>query len=86
MKIIKNDKDFFDQSLDEIKLLDFINANGDMDRENCLELIDYFYYKEHLILVTELLKDNLYEFGKYNRESGEPPYFTKSRLDGELYR
>merc|ERR1719189_1809702 len=27
MKIIKNDKDFLDQSLDEIKLLKLINAN-----------------------------------------------------------
>merc|ERR1719436_276297 len=31
MKIIKNDKDFFDQSLDEIKLLKYINVNGDGD-------------------------------------------------------
>lgn len=31
-------------------------------------------------MVTELLKDNLYEFAKYNRESVDEPYFTKSRL------
>eukprot|EP00930_Biecheleria_cincta_P040489 TRINITY_DN27739_c0_g3_i1.p1 TRINITY_DN27739_c0_g3~~TRINITY_DN27739_c0_g3_i1.p1 ORF type:complete len:733 (-),score=141.42 TRINITY_DN27739_c0_g3_i1:66-2264(-) len=80
MKIIKNDKDFFDQSLDEIKLLKYINVNGDVD-ENCvLRLYDHFYHKEHLIIVTELLRDNLYEFSKYNRESGEQPYFTIGRL------
>lgn len=28
-------------------------------------MIDYFYYKEHLFLVTELLKDNLYEYSRY---------------------
>jgi len=80
MKIIKNDKDFFDQSLDEIKLLKYINVNGDVD-ENCvLRLYDHFYHKEHLIIVTELLRDNLYEFSKYNRESGEQPYFSIGRL------
>lgn len=80
MKIIKNDKDFFDQSLDEIKLLKYINVNGEVD-ENCvLKLHDYFYHKEHLIIVTELLRDNLYEFSKFNRECGDAPYFTLGRL------
>ena len=41
---------------------------------------DYFYFKEHLFLVTELLRDNLYEFYKYNRESGDELYFTIDRL------
>jgi len=81
MKIIKNDKDFLDQSLDEIKLLKIINANADnVDEKHCLRLIDYFYHKEHLIIVTELLRDNLYEFSKFNRECGEEPYFTLGRL------
>ncbi|CAE7367766.1 dyrk2 [Symbiodinium necroappetens] len=80
MKIIKNDKDFFDQSLDEIKLLKYINVNGDVDYNNVLRLYDHFYHKEHLIIVTELLRDNLYEFSKFNRECGDEPYFTIGRL------
>jgi len=80
MKIIKNDKDFFDQSLDEIKLLKYINVNGDVDDSCVLRLYDYFYHKEHLIIVTELLRDNLYEFSKYNRECGDEPYFTLGHL------
>lgn len=80
MKIIKNDKDFFDQSLDEIKLLKYINVNGDVDKNCVLNLYDHFYHKEHLIIVTELLRDNLYEFSKYNRECGDEPYFTIGRL------
>ncbi|CAD7971758.1 unnamed protein product [Amoebophrya sp. A25] len=82
LKIIKNDKDFVDQSLDEIKLLSFININcEDADEKNVLRLIDFFYHKEHLVLVTELLKDNLYEFSKFNREQ-EPDkiYFNKRNL------
>ncbi|KAB2054950.1 hypothetical protein ES319_A11G002000v1 [Gossypium barbadense] len=58
VKIIKNKKDFFDQSLDEIKLLKY----------------------EHLLIVCELLKANLYEFHKFNRESGGEVYFTMPRL------
>jgi len=80
MKIIKNDKDFLDQSIDEIKLLKYINVNGDVDKHNVLRLEDYFYHKEHLIIVTELLRDNLYEFSKFNRECGDEPYFTVGRL------
>lgn len=80
MKIIKNDKDFFDQSLDEIKLLKYINVNGDVDQNCVLRLYDHFYHKEHLIIVTELLRDNLYEFSKYTREIGGDPYFTIGRL------
>ena len=46
LKIIKNDKDFMDQSLDEIKLLRFINLNcRDTDEENVLTLYDSFYHK-----------------------------------------
>lgn len=36
--------------------------------------------QEHLFLVCELLRANLYEFQKYNRESGEAPYFTNARI------
>lgn len=80
VKIITNNKDFFDQSLDEIKLLKFLRQHGDPD-ENCfLRLYDYFYHKEHLFIVCELLKDNLYEFYKFNHESGEELYFNIPRL------
>ena len=80
LKIIKNSKDFFDQSLDEIKLLKHLNAADPADEHGLLRLYDYFYHKEHLFIVTELLRANLYEFQKYNRESGEAPYFTQPRL------
>ena len=71
LKIVKNSKDFFDQSLDEIKILKIINDAGDCDSHRCLKMIEYFYYKEHLIIVTELLKLNLYEFQSFINSSGE---------------
>ena len=36
--------------------------------------------QEHLILVTELLRANLYEFQRYIRDAGEPVYFTLPRV------
>ena len=62
MKIIENNKDYYDQSIDEIKLLKYINFNGDVDKKNVLKLVDFFYHKEHLFIITELLQDNLYEY------------------------
>ncbi|EKF27845.1 protein kinase, putative [Trypanosoma cruzi marinkellei] len=80
LKIINNSKDFFDQSLDEIRLLTLINKYKDPDKVHVIRLIDCFYYKEHTMLVTELLSDNLYEYSKYNREEEETFYFTIPRL------
>ena len=35
MKVIKNDKDFLDQSLDEVKLLRYLNVNcDDVDKKH----------------------------------------------------
>lgn len=36
--------------------------------------------QEHLFLVCELLRANLYEFQKYQRENGDEPYFTPPRI------
>ncbi|TYI08271.1 hypothetical protein ES332_A10G288100v1 [Gossypium tomentosum] len=80
LKIIKNDKDFFDQSLDEIKLLKLVNKHDPGDEYHILRLYDYFYHQEHLFIVCELLRANLYEFQKFNQESGGEAYFTISRL------
>jgi hypothetical protein len=80
IKIIRNGKDFFDQALDEIKLLQYINSCKDPDEAHVLQLYDFFYYKEHVFLVCELLRDNLYEFAKYNREEEEEFYFTLPRV------
>ncbi|KAJ4892025.1 Protein kinase superfamily protein [Raphanus sativus] len=80
LKIIKNDKDFFDQSLDEIKLLKHVNKHDPADEHHILRLYDYFYHQEHLFIVCELLRANLYEFQKFNQESGGEPYFNLRRL------
>ena len=80
MKVIKNTKDFFDQSLDEIKILELLRQTGKVDENHIVRMKTFFYYREHLIIVTELLRQNLYEFGKFIMENNEEPYFTLSRL------
>jgi len=56
LKIIKNDKDFFDQSLDEIKLLKYVNKHDPADAHHILRLYDYFYYQVcYLVLVIRFL-------------------------------
>eukprot|EP00298_Acanthocystis_sp_HF-20_P012944 c20133_g1_i3.p1 GENE.c20133_g1_i3~~c20133_g1_i3.p1 ORF type:complete len:528 (+),score=160.01 c20133_g1_i3:112-1695(+) len=86
LKIIKNNKDYFDQSLDEVKLIKYINSNDPDDSHHVLHMYDFFYYREHLFIVCELLRENLYEFSKFNRESEDEPYFTLSRLQKITYQ
>jgi len=80
LKVIKNTKDFFDQSLDEIKILELLRQTNQCHENNILEMKTFFYHKEHLIIVTELLRQNLFEFGKYITDNDEPRYFTRDRL------
>ena len=80
LKVIKNTKDFFDQSLDEIKILELLRQTGKCHENYIVEMKTFFYHREHLIIVTELLRQNLFEFGKFIVESGEEPYFTITRL------
>jgi serine/threonine protein kinase len=45
LKIIKNNKDYLDQSLDEIKLLRYVNAADPADEHGIVRLYDFFYFK-----------------------------------------
>jgi len=46
-----------------------------------MKLFDYFYWREHLVLVTELLGANLYEYDNLFRKSKNgKSYFTFPRL------
>jgi len=80
LKVIKNTKDYFDQSLDEIKILQLLKDTGRVHENNIVEMKSFFYHREHLVIVTELLRQNLYEFGKSILESRGPLYFTRQRL------
>lgn len=55
MLCLQNNKDYFDQSLDEIKLLKYINESDPDDEHGMLRLFDYFYYKVRLCPYCEVL-------------------------------
>ncbi|RLN63220.1 hypothetical protein BBJ29_005778 [Phytophthora kernoviae] len=80
LKIIKNNKEYFDQGVDEIRVLDYIDQNCKVDERHLVRLLDYFYFREHLIIVTELLRDNLYEFSRLLLQRGVINYFSIPRL------
>ena len=84
MKIVKcgDRKDYFDQSLDEIKLLQYINGGHEnMDAVHIFQMHDFFYHKEHLFIVCEALGKDLYEMSKREQQShGGPKYFNLKRL------
>lgn len=75
LKVVKNSKDYFDQSLDEIKVLRFVNTKDSDDSHGIVRLYDYFYFKEHLILVMEILGANLYDVSK-----GDEMYFSQGNV------
>lgn len=58
LKIIKNDKDFFDQSLDEIKLLKLVNKHDPADQCHILRLYDYFYHQVCFIYCPQARFEN----------------------------
>ncbi len=43
-------------------------------------MLEHLFAQEHLILVCELLRANLYEFQRFTAAGGEPPYFTLRRV------
>ena len=61
-------------------MLKLLNATGDPEENHILRLFDYFYFKEHLFIVSELLGDNLYEYSKYIAQTGAEPFFTIKNL------
>jgi len=80
VKIIKNNKEFYDQSLDEIKLLRLLAREDPTGKYGALHMHEYFYHKEHLFLVCELLKSNLHDHQRLGEQAGEPKWFTLPRL------
>ena len=80
LKIVENCKETLDQALDEVKILRLLKANCDVDLKNILNYIDCLYHKEHLLIVTELLRDNLSVFLHYEQGRHSRAYFSMGRI------
>lgn len=68
IKVIKSKPAYMNQSLTEVRLLEFLNTNS--QGSHFIRLLDTFMHKEHLCLVFELLASNLYELIKQNQFQG----------------
>lgn len=68
IKVIKSKPAYMNQSLTEVRLLEYLNSNSNGKR--FIRLLDTFMHKEHLCLVFELLASNLYELIKQNQFQG----------------
>ncbi|CAN3369647.1 dual specificity protein kinase Yak1p [Diutina catenulata] len=68
VKVIKSKSAYMNQSLTEVKLLEFLNVHS--DGKYFIRLLDTFMHKEHLCLVFEQLASNLYELIKQNQFQG----------------
>ncbi|GIL76630.1 hypothetical protein Vretimale_8856 [Volvox reticuliferus] len=75
LKVVKNDKECMDACLEEVRLLQMINARDPHDQHHIARLYDYFYHMGHLFLVVELLGGNLFDTQCY-----DPSYFTAGRM------
>ena len=83
VKILHNDKDCVDQGIGEVRLLTLLAERDPAGDVPLLRLIDYFYYKEHLLIVTELLRDSIFNFYRYLRDTspeGHGAYFSLDTL------
>ncbi|CAG9318059.1 unnamed protein product [Blepharisma stoltei] len=61
IKVIENDKRCLDRGLDEIRILETLKENSkeSLYKSHIGNPLDYFYFKEHLFIVFELLGETL---------------------------
>ena len=55
IKIIRNKKRFHHQALVEVKILDSLRRKDESGHYNIIHMIEYFYFRNHLCIVFELM-------------------------------
>ncbi|SBS86825.1 serine/threonine protein kinase, putative (SRPK2) [Plasmodium ovale curtisi] len=96
LKVMRNGKSFFDQGLFELIILNMLSKENNelndsckpLTNKNIIQLYDYFYLKEHLIIVTEYMQSDLYNYfikkGKLGT-LGQLQVLAKNLLQGLAY-
>lgn len=70
LKIIRNKKRFHHQALVEVKILDHLKRKDKDGTHNIIQMLEHFYFRNHLCIAFELLGINLYEMIKKNQFQG----------------
>lgn len=70
-KVIKNKPAYYIQGLIEVKILSKLNKELDPeDKSHIVRMIDYFVFRNHLVIIFELLSLNIYEILRKNGMRG----------------
>jgi serine/threonine protein kinase len=70
VKVIRNQKRFHRQGKVEVKVLNQLKNNDNLDQFNCVKMHEYFVFRKHICITFELLSMNLYELLKANNFNG----------------
>eukprot|EP00658_Telonema_sp_P-2_P042653 TRINITY_DN30645_c0_g1_i1.p1 TRINITY_DN30645_c0_g1~~TRINITY_DN30645_c0_g1_i1.p1 ORF type:complete len:369 (-),score=70.13 TRINITY_DN30645_c0_g1_i1:231-1337(-) len=77
LKIIRNKKRFHQQATVEIRILDHLRCRDPEERSCTLRMLNYFKFRSHTIITTELHNVNLYELTKLNNYQPFAPALIK---------
>jgi len=86
VKIVKNDKDCFDTGCAEIRVLSLIRQrNG--GEHHLLRMFGFMYWREHIIIVTELLQESLYKcYRSFGTDDARLRFFSKRTIAALSYQ
>ena len=81
VKVINPDKDSFEAGLGEIRILSLVLKHDPEGRRALVRMLDFFYYREHLMIVTERLNSNLLQhYMHLNAEGSRAAYYNAPTL------
>ncbi|XP_017794428.1 PREDICTED: dual specificity tyrosine-phosphorylation-regulated kinase 2-like [Habropoda laboriosa] len=70
LKIVRNEKRFYRQAEEEVKILSELRRQDEDDTMNIIHMFDAFRFRNHMCITFELLSINLYELIKKNKFQG----------------
>jgi len=70
LKIVRNEKRFYRQAQEEIKILEHLRKQDVHNLMNIIHMLDSFTFRKHMCITFELLSINLYELIKKNKYQG----------------
>jgi len=59
MKIVRNDRDYFETGMSEVRVHTLVHQHDFVHRRYLVRMIDCFYMREHIIIITELLNSSV---------------------------
>jgi len=81
VKILRNEKECFDTGLGEVRMYSLLHQHDPEGRRHIVRMLDCFYTREHLFIVTELLNSSLFAHYMHLESVGKrTEYYNASTL------